>query len=279
MAARIDSDAGNFETSPIIRAAHQKASILFAGDAINPSDFGDIYNPLAIKADKDRIHQLKEQVFELGSSKIAADILEGIIYEQIELADWFGPYAHTIKTSEFDDIVHGVDLIVEMSEPERSASHLALGVDATFGSQTIQKKFTRIKRDIDDDRLAKIKYFQSSDGRFKGQLTQVPRIVLGVDRTALLSLARMWTEGKKAELGTHPVQDLLLKQARSQLVTFASYAKSRHKHEATRSYETALAALRNITKTKVAQAPSEGVPDMSDDKVHAEILANLSMFD
>lgn len=276
MARHIDSNA-SFETNPDVRAAYEKTQKLFRGDAIKPQDFLDLYDKKTIETDLAKVENLKNTVFEVGSNKIAADILEGIIYEQTELSDWFGPYAHTLKTSEFDDIVNGVDLVVEFDEPLRSVSHLALGVDATYGATTIQKKFERIKRDIDQDTLATIKYFQSSDGTFKGRKSQVPRIVLGVERGTVLSLARLWTGGKNKELGSHAVQKLLLKQAKSQLSIFAEYARVRGRHESLRAYTNALMILKALPE-KEAVISKESVEALYQDRVHQEILNQLDLF-
>ncbi|KND47517.1 MAG: hypothetical protein AB199_03745 [Parcubacteria bacterium C7867-004] len=277
MARQIDS-GGTFETNPTVRLAYEKAQKLFREHAIQPKNFGDLYDQKAIQADLAKVDHLKSNVFETGSGKIAADILEGIVFDQIELSNWFGSHAHTLKTSEFDDIVNGVDLIVEFDEPESRKAHLALGVDATYGADTISKKFGRIKRDIDQDRLATIKYFESGDGRIKGRLTQVPRIVLGVERGTVLSLARAWTEGRKGELAVHPVQELLLKQARSQLTVFAHYARMRGRHESRRSYDEALAIVNGISGEKGLTVSSESVREMLADKVHLEILEQLDTF-
>ncbi len=277
MMDRLDAPV-SFETNPTVRAAAEKARLLFDGNAIRPQDFKCLYDERNIQKDLDEVRHLKDHVFENGSDKVAADILEGIIYEQIELADWFGPHAHTLKTSEYDDIKNGVDLVVELNEPERGSSHLALGVDATYGTRTIAKKFERIKRDIERDTLARIKYFESSDGRFKGALSQVPRVVLGVERDTILSLARLWTEKKNKELGAHPIQELLIKQTRSQLVAFREYARKCGSREAERAFEHALALVSEIKRMKASESHADATSMLANDRVHQEILLDLDMF-
>jgi hypothetical protein len=263
-----------FEDKPVIRAAHKRAEELFKHDSIRPATFADLYGDEVIKKDEATVARLKQKFDNNPKNKIPADILEGIIYEHTELSDWFGPHASTIKTSEFDDIVNGVDLAIEFDEPQRSASHLALGVDATFGTGTIGKKFDRIKAEIDRGQLATIKYFESTHGNFKGQLSQIPRVVIGTEKEAILRLAGMWTQGEKKELGAHPIQQLLLLQTYSQLTTFASYAKKIGRNELVRPYETAIAIMENIMKNKDRM----DLDQVKKDKVHGEIISHLSMF-
>lgn len=277
MIRRLDSNE-SFETNPVVRAAYEKTQKIFKRDAIDPKGFSDLYDPKAIQKDLAYVQNLKDTVFETGSGKIAADILEGIAYEQIELANWFGPYAHTIKTSEYDDIKNGVDLMVEFDEPETSRSHLALGIDATYGVQGITKKLERIHRDIDQGKLTEVKYFEAGDGSFKGRLQQVPRIILGVERDTVLSLARLWTEGKNTELGAHPIQELLLRQARSQLVTFAQYAKNRHRSGIEKSYMRAHQILKAASSNRQQPVSEEALAALREDRVHKEILLGLGDF-
>lgn len=277
MARHLDSK-DSFETNPVVRTAYEKTQRLFKRDAIDPKGFADLYDPKAIQRDLAYVEKLKTTVFETGSGKIAADILEGVVYEQIELANWFGDHAHTIKTSEYDDIANGVDLMVEFDEPEASKSHLALGIDATYGVQGIAKKLDRIRRDIDQGELTRVKYFESSDGSFKGQLSQVPRIILGVERDTVLSLARLWTEGKNKELGAHPIQELLLRQARSQLVTFARYAKTRNRSGIEKSYMNAYQILKAASSEREQSVSAEAIEALSKDRVHQEVLLGLGDF-
>lgn len=278
MASRIDRAKGQLESSDLVRLAQAKTAKLFEGEMIRPESFNDRYDSSVIAKDLQRVKELKDNAFTVDNQKVLADILEGIVFEQTELADWFGPDAVTLKTSEFDDIVHGVDLLIEMHGIEADSLRSVLAVDATFGSGSIEKKLGRIKTGIDNDRLAEIKYYESSDGKVKDKISQVPRVILGVERGTVLSLARLWTEGKKNELAMHPVQDLLIKQARSQLSAFHTYAVARHRTESARAYSEALRALRAVSASKEPLPQTELATSLYKDKVHTEILMNLGMF-
>lgn len=271
MLSRID---GNFEDKPLIQRAHKKAGQLFEREAIKISSFADLYGDEVIANDEQKVARLKK-VFELEKrGKIPADILEAIILQEAELSDWFGPHASTIKTSEFDDFINGVDLTVEFNEPQRSASHLALAVDGTFGATTISKKFDRIKAEIDRGELATIKYFESQNSSFKGRLSFVPRVVIGVDKEALLRLAGMWTLEEKKELAAHPISQLILLQTHAQLRAFAAYAERNGKDKLARPFANSIAIIEEVLKGK----STTSLDFLADDKVNKEILEHLSMF-
>lgn len=155
-----------------IDKAHKKASEVLR-DAIDIEDFSDIYKDT--EKDKEYVEAM-EKKFEESSMDSPKEfqymqkmgkILEAIIHEQGELSDWFGENATTITPARYDDIKNGIDSIVEFQEGESSASHLALAIDVVSG-QEIQKKFARIKDDINKGHLSEIKYFKSEHLHIKG---------------------------------------------------------------------------------------------------------------
>jgi len=278
-AKKREDSAHIFETSPIIRAAYQKAHKVFAEDSIKPEEFEDIYGEDIIKRDKERVKELKTKFFEAGSAKIAADILEAIILEQTELADWFGPNATTVKTNEFDDYVNGVDGVFEfnVNNPERPASHMALAFDATFATKDgpIEKKMNRIRDEINRGQLATIKYFRSSDRRFHGKLSGVPRVIVGLEKDTIVELARLWVMGEKKALAEHPAQRMILEQVKRQLQTFTEYAFNANRKDLERAFAEPLAIVREI----YAQKKDIPLGKLAHDRVNAEILARLDGFE
>lgn len=275
MIDRISRSVDNsFENRPLIVKAHRKAEQLFARDAIQPQSFSDLYDPEAIRRDLGRIEDVKSRFDNEVGTKMAADILEAVMYEQTELSNWFGEHASTLKTSEYDDIMNGVDLVIEFNEPRRSATHLALGVDATFGVGAVNKKFRRIKGEIEKGELATIKYFQSGNSNFKGRISNVPRVVVGTERDTVLRLASLWTEGEKRQLAEHPIQRLILEQTYSQLVAFSDYATRKKQHHLQSSYEHGIALAEEALRDK-RKIP---LGELENDRVNAEMSRELEMF-
>ena len=269
--SRIDQE---FEKRPIIQNAHERALTVLHDDDIKLEEFSELYGEDVIKRDLATVERIKAKFSGPDRAKFASEIMEGIIFDQSERSDWLGPHAHTIKTSEFDDIVNGVDLVVEFDELRQARKFLALGVDATFGQRTIEKKYLRIKEEIDSGKLANIKYFRSQSANFMGQLSKVPRVVTGIDQEHLLELAGTWTQGMNKELGTHPAQRLVLAQIAQQLKTFGAYAERTGKTELVRPYQDAYATIRAISDTK----RHIDVGPLREDKVHKEIVGQLAIF-
>ncbi|MEK7120983.1 MAG: hypothetical protein AAB840_02730, partial [Patescibacteria group bacterium] len=121
------------ENNTSIDKAYNKAKEVLSS-AIDLNDFGDIYKD--VNADLRYVESM-EKLFEETMAKDPEElrniyklgtILEAIVVEEGELANWFGENTTTIVPSRFDDIRNGIDCIVEFDEGENSASHLALGI-------------------------------------------------------------------------------------------------------------------------------------------------------
>ncbi|MCA9364038.1 hypothetical protein KC727_02365 [Candidatus Kaiserbacteria bacterium] len=203
-------------------------------------------------------------------TKKTARVLEAIIHEYGELGDWFGENATTIKTSEYDDYVNGVDLVVELSDDDFS-HHLALAVDVTFGSKHVHKKFQKIKEEIDAEKLAEVKYFESHG--FRGTLKQVPRIVVGAECDTVRQLAALWNSGDKAALAGHEIRNILQAEIATELETFLAYAEKNGKRNAARSFRQALGVL-SLTKMRDGGLTSKTPADA----MFQSILEGLKLF-
>ncbi len=262
---------------PVIIEMHKKAEKILRDDAINPHDFIDLYGEENVARDIQKIESLKAK-FEHDEIKRVAEVFEAMVYQHTELSDWLGPNAETIRPSEYDDIVNGIDLIVEFNN-EDFTKHLALGVDVTFGSQTIGKKMERIKAEITSDELATVKYFESHG--FKGSLKQVPRVVIGLEKDTVISLAALWMRNQNAELGDHFAKDVIMKEIVQQLQTFLEYAIAIESEKAARSYTQALATLKSTTDVGSRERlihSREHAEEIKNDRVFKDIQGYLEGF-
>ncbi len=258
-----------FEKSYLdIEAAHQKARESLAASEIDPSIFTK-YDPAMIERDQREVTRL-EGLFEQTPSKIYGDILEAIICEHGELSDWFGPEAQVIKTARFDDYINKIDMVVEFEDETQRFSHLALGVDVTFGSHDLQKKFDAIRAKIDSGTLGDIKYFHSDRQHFTGEKRRVPQVVIGAEIERVKELGLLWMNRRNGELGRHPIQDLILNEIALQLETFAAYATAL---DIKKIYEQELERVRAIMQSKSTDAAA-----LKDDRVFAEIRRQLESF-
>ncbi len=211
----------------LIDGACSKALEVMRSDEINPSDFKNHsgYSNATIQKDIAYVERLdtsfgKNLSPEQEDARKLAMIFEAIIHEQAELSDWLGPDVITRKASRFDDFGNGIDTIAEFAHPD---GNLVLAIDVTMSNPT--KKLEDIKKDIDRETLSHIKYFESSDGKFKGHLRGiVPKVIVGAERRAVLRLASLWLKNEKKELGAHPMQLQILDEIAAQLNVFRRYA-------------------------------------------------------
>ncbi len=211
------------------KACHKAEKVL--SDRINESDFIDIHGGQEVAEDIDRVSRLEEEfkrkeTRESAENKKFAEILEAIISQHGELSEWFGSNATTICASKFDDFVNGVDMIVEFNQGEDSGvSHLALGMDVTFTSDTTAK-FDRLRSQIESGGLTNMKYFSSERLGIVGKMDKIPEVIIGVDRRMVQELMDLWLANDNDALANHRVQVMILEEIKAQLTTFAMYARS-----------------------------------------------------
>ena len=268
----------------MLDTAYQKAQDIFdSEDAIDPLSFEN-YDQTMVEADLNKVRS-QEALFrsqetpETERALRYSAILEAIIHEQIELSDWLGPEVMSRKASRFDDIFNGVDSIAEFQQ-EHKPSYLALSLDVTYGHP--EKKLKRIRNEIDHETLSQIKYFESSDGSFKGSLKKVPRVVIGADFHQIERLADLWVNGKKKELAEDPMQLQILDEVAMQLRSFQTYA-TRNNHPAVAAiYQRQLELIQRIMNApeKIALRNVPGKQNYgNEDRIFNALRAGLKVFE
>ncbi len=218
-------------------------------EAIDPKSFGDLYDKNSIENDLRIVKELEGKFraeAEDDPDKEARDkrgkLFEAIVRDQTEMSDWMGETARVIVPSRYDDIVGGVDGIVEFDD-ETSKTHLVLAVDVTESELGLNRKFEKISETIRRGSLSRVKYFRS--GNMRGELTLVPRVVIGADRKSMDEVAELLLEfkttqkggaqrgGKESErfrearkrLAEDDLQYKILVEMKEQLIAFRDYAK------------------------------------------------------
>ena len=253
-------------------------AVLSENPPLNPENFRDLYGDENVDKDIAYVKNLEKKFSEETNpeneeAKKLAKSLETIITEQIELSDWMGPDAVTITTSRFDDIANGVDLVTEFqNQKERTASHLALAVDVTFGSG-LGKKMARIINEIRSGELARVKYFESEFLNIRGELRNVPRVVVGIDTHTLGSLGEVWLAHDTKVLARHGVQRAILEEIRAELAAFQKYALHVKQKNVALVYERALGAVEGI----LAEKKEIELGELVNDKVFQSVLREASL--
>lgn len=247
----------------ILDNAYKKAEEMFMAAEIKMDDFKEHYGEATIKKDLDYVKRKKEsfrekETDEEKETKKIATIFEAIFYEQAEQNNWIGPYAFIIKASEFDDF-KGTDSVVEYQEPPQSpfkkASYLALAIDLKLGTNEIacKDKLEHIKSDIAKGMLTKVKYFISEYMGFKGELRNIPKVVISASFPTVKELSELWVDRKNKALQTHFIQFQILDEMLYQLKAFEKYALSMGQKAVAEKYSNAYKLIEEIRKNKLAE--------------------------
>ena len=259
---------------------HEKAKKILphqGGQRIDPSEFKDLYGEQVVYQDEQYVWETKE-VFRRkeGTSsrkkeaKDVSDAFETLISDQVDLSNWFGENASVIRASEYDDYKNKVDAIIEFIL-EGSTSHLALGIDITYSRESLSGKIHTIRKMIEEGILAQVKYFISDIGGFRGELKNIPIVVVGADMEILDELFDTWIrfqrlrkqknkEGQESvtkkirelnlQLQNHKVQVQLLRQIKMQLEKFHDFAQKSNQTKIADKLRANLSIINSILETK-----------------------------
>lgn len=263
------------ETSPYpaLRDAHEKARKMFSDPdySIQATDFFDLYDRQKVVDDMLRVKQKRMMIERSETSeskevKKASEVFEAIILEQSELSNWLGGNVSVLKTSLYDDYFNGTDMIAEWNEPGES-NVLALAVDVTFGSSGVERKLQHVRRDAENGKLGKIKYFKNADGSFRGERTGVPHAVIGIGRKTVEQLAGLWLHKDKHSLAAHPIQRVLVEEMYMQMRLIREYAQAHGRQKVAEAYDRSLAIIAKVREEKKDMPLAE----LEHDKVYREI--------
>ena len=101
---------------------------------------------------------------------------------------------------------------------------MGLVMDATFNpSYQLCGKFNKIRGEIVRGDLGKMKYFES--GKIRGQMTHIPKVIVGVEEKTIEELGKLKSMGKEDDIANHPIQLQILEEIEMQLRVFAEYTE------------------------------------------------------
>ena len=201
-----------------------------------PDSFVDQYSLDEINTDT----QWAENIYSQGREKDTEEtstqrqyaiVMEAILLQHGELSDWFGKDAYTVKTTKFDDIRNGLDLVLSLPPQDNDIQQKRqnIGIDVTFSQRNLAKKLDRAYTEVCEGQLAEVKYYACEDTHEKGTI-RVPRITLAITREHVTELAGLWLNKKNTDIANHAVKGIFLKEIEAQLQFFMSGAR-RNCHE------------------------------------------------
>ena len=223
-------------TTEVLLGRHEHAAEQLRRVAIDPKDFEDLYSPEGVAKDLRYVEHRKDQFRESDTfydnksgltsleTRQLAEVAEYNVLRGLNVHQWL-PACRGRKTSEYDDIYNGIDIVLEYNDKNMS-NHLGLAVDITY-SQNLSEKFDRVKREIDafdgtDNRMGVVKYFQSPSSGFRGELSGLPRVVTALDTGVLQDLA------KSSSAETHISRHIVVAEMLKQLTVYDTYAAARN---------------------------------------------------
>lgn len=265
---------------------YQKAQRVLSEHELPLDSFTDLYGAETIARDTERVRDLEaafaekeRRARESGRAgdehiKKAATVFEAMTFEGIRAHGWLGPDAAPFKTSRYDDYTNGIDLAVEIQRGEDPAQQLALAIDVTFGQKAQEKKFAKIREEILREELGKLKYFRSERSNFRGELSMLPKVVIGIEPRNVIRMSQLWANDEK-KLAILPAQMAMLEEITVQLEAFSLFARNHNKMSAISAYRRAKTILADILQTKRKEVRYQ---TLDDDRVYQAILEGARSF-
>jgi hypothetical protein len=222
---------------------------------LKEDDFEDVFDSEEIQRDRQTVANIKEgfrkqlehfapdEIKRAERGKMISEALEVVIHTQAESSNWFGENALTTRTTEYDDLVNGVDIVVEFDiGSELEPQIIALAIDASMLPKfsSVKKKIdNNIKKVVDNTKPMKVKYFESQIDGQKKKLNMIVPAVIGLEGNnanelilllkQLLAIKETIKQGQESksltsrkgevqkQLEKHPAQIIFLKELIVQL--------------------------------------------------------------
>lgn len=176
---------------------------------------------------------------ELNELKKKIEVFEGIVADQIDGGNWMGEGVEAVPTHEIDDILRGVDNILEFSsldeegqeKDDEPKQYLGLGFDLLVHKDDarLNKKLQRfVEEDILKSKLGEIKYFDGSE--ISGRM-DVFRAVIASDGRTMEDLISLRIKKDWEALANHPFQADMFFQLSLQIQAAIQYALKIGNHD------------------------------------------------
>lgn len=216
---------------------------------LDPEDFPDVYSVEDIKGDMSWVDQLRK-----GESPKTpqGELLEAMLFELAELYDWFGENFSLVATSEYDDRKAHGDLVMEIESDSGEIMRLLIDVASGVDNINLREKMDRGVRQVEKGLLNSVKYFQSERDETKGRISDLPRVVIGMNPDSLRGLVDDILVNGKKSLNNHIAMFKLLDEMVFQLNRLAKLSLDSNgtDHKATRVLNGLLKEIRLVLDKK-----------------------------
>jgi hypothetical protein len=171
---------------------------------------------------------------EIREVKQKIEIFEGIVADQIDGGNWMGPGVEAIATHENDDVLRGIDNVLEFTElneegeeiPDVPKEYLGIGFDLLVHKQKEDDRLTKklyrfAEEDIKTGKLGKLKCYDGSE--ISGELS-VFRAVISTNGKTMEELIDLRIKKDWEALAKHPFQADIIYQITLQFQAAVNHA-------------------------------------------------------
>lgn len=268
----------DYREESIMIPAYERAISILETQSLKVEMFADTYNEDLLKKHAsyvDNCETLFEQQRQSSEAWTRAEIfgktLEGILHHQIN-EGIYGEDVRGVSTTSYDDYYAGIDEVIERQSTDGS-TYIGCAIDFTFGNP--KNKVDNILDSIKAGVLNDIIYYESPFGdppHIHGKLQGIPKVVVGMDASNLVSLAEQWNENDVEGLHNNHLFLSILRQIQMQAEVYQIVAKRLQKTEVATRYEKIYNSITNLYNE---QKQSKGIT-MLDSKVTSDSV-NLSL--
>ncbi len=220
------------------------------------------YTVEIVKENQENLAKVKRQNSASYYRKRLATESERVL--AIALNIWFGKITKTELSSEYDDQLSGIDLVMEKAGGNKYVGETVLAIDVkTYqpglsGTENVRKKVNSLKSTYQKNLLPQAKYYKTLQGGYGPDMVE---LVVPIDQRTLFEIASLVDpedEVKMDLLADHPYRQTFLTLAQKE---FADYEKYISQFPNTDTVQEQLEISRDLmTELESVPAPASASP-------------------
>lgn len=186
-------------------------------------DFNDVHSEVEIKKNKRKLESVSNSK-DFSKKTMRAELAEYILGTQIEEANWFGQGCEVTYCNKYDDTLNHTDMALAFSNEDDEPILVGIDVTTTDKKSEIEGKVDRILREIENEKLGELKYYDSLGyPELKGKNKFVPRVIIKFSKNEVERLSSIMKdvllrkEGSNKLMAADEIQLHILEEARAQL--------------------------------------------------------------
>ncbi len=300
-----------FQRPEDFSANNENARIILSTAQERPklSDFADVFEKDELIRDEKSLSLVKRSISEntellledeqrqVLERKARGEALEVLIIQEAELNDWLGNNVFISRTTEYDDYFGHVDAVLEFDLGEESPERVALAIDASMLSD-FHLTTSKLRRNTESvtgkGRATEVKYFQSQVDDYKGSLTNIIPVVIGLegnnckqlfaDFAQIIKLKKVTDKNDlqketlhnlNEKMRTNPAQIAFLLEIKNQLEFYKNLVEKRTAEEGVNSKQ--LERLIGIIDSVLTEKKEIGLGHLENDGVLRTIIQNTAV--